>query len=181
MKKKKTGWTLFLDRDGVINVRKPDDYVKSWKEFTFLPHVLYSLKKLCLEFNPIIVVTNQAGIGKGLMTEQDLKTIHKNAGRIIRKHGGRIDRFYHCPSLSQTTPNCRKPSNTMALWAKQDFPDIDFRHSIMVGDSLSDIEFGKILGMITVLIRGKETEKVNADFICRDLNEFYRIFETKIA
>lgn len=180
MKKKKSGWTLFLDRDGVINKRIPDDYVKTWDEFRFLPQVLTSLKKCHSVFDRILVVTNQAGIGKAFMTEKDLIEIHNIASKIIRKHGGRIDRFYHCPDLSQTVPNCRKPSIAMGLWAKNDFPEIDFSHSIMVGDSGSDIEFGKSLGMITVLITGKEISNSGADFICHDLNQFYRIFVSKI-
>lgn len=181
MKNKKTNWSLFLDRDGVINRRIPDDYVKNWEEFKFLPQVLSSLKKFNSLFNRVLVVTNQAGIGKGLMTEQDLAEIHKNALKIIRKHGGRIDAFYHCPTLSQIIPNCRKPSPDMAQWARIEFPDIDFSHSVMIGDSTSDIEFGKRLGMITVMISGKEKSDVHPDFVCRDLHQFYRIFVSKIA
>jgi histidinol phosphatase-like enzyme len=114
------------------------------------------------------------------MTEQDLIGIHKKAGKVIRKHGGRIDRFYHCPALSQSLPNCRKPAIDMGIMAKKDFPDLNFSHSIMVGDSGSDIRFGQNLGMITVLISGNETTDVGADFVCDDLNQFYRIFVTKI-
>lgn len=181
MKNKEPNWTLFLDRDGVINRRIPDDYVKNWGEFKFLPHVLSSLKKFNSLFHHILVVTNQAGIGKGLMTEPDLSSIHKNAHKIIRKHGGRIDAFYHCPTLSQVIPNCRKPSPAMGLWARNEFPDIDFSHSVMIGDSASDIEFGKGLGMITVMISGKEQSEAHADFVCQDLHQFYRIFVSKIA
>lgn len=181
MKKAKTNWSLFLDRDGVINKRRPDDYVKNWDEFRFLPHVLFTLHKFNSLFNHILVVTNQAGIGKGLMTELDLTIIHKNAKKVIRKHGGRIDAFYHCPALSETIPNCRKPATVMGNWAKKEFSDIDFSHSIMVGDSTSDIYFGKGLGMITVLISDTERPDVQPDFICNDLHQFYRIFVSKIV
>ena len=148
-------WTLFLDRDGVINQQLLDDYVKKWSEFKFKDNVLSSLKKLSALFGKIIIVTNQQGIGKGIMTVDELEIVHKKMKEEIEKAGGRIDRIYFCPKLEKENSEMRKPNPGMALQAKSDFPEIDFKRSIMVGDSISDMQFGKNAGMKTVLITVK--------------------------
>jgi D-glycero-D-manno-heptose 1,7-bisphosphate phosphatase len=150
--------TLFLDRDGVINERLPGDYVSQWSEFQFTPRALEALAFFATHFQHIIVVTNQQGVGKGQMTEAQLAEIHQKMIQEIVAAGGRIDAVYHCPDLSSVPNNCRKPAPTMALKAQAGFPAIDFQTSIMVGDSVSDLEFGQNLGMHTVLIEGKNDE-----------------------
>ena len=143
--------TLFLDRDGVINKHRPDDYVKDWSEFEFLPKVKEAFSILAGYFKLIIVVTNQRGVGKGLMTESDLQEINKRMVSEIAKSGGRIDNIYFCTDTNQDSPN-RKPNAGMALQAQKDFPEIAFENAIMIGDSSSDMEFGKRLGMKSYLV-----------------------------
>jgi histidinol-phosphate phosphatase family protein len=150
--------TLFLDRDGVINERLPGDYVAQWSEFQFTPRALEALAFFATHFQHIIVVTNQQGIGKGQMSEAQLAEIHQKMILEIQAAGGRIDAVYHCPDLSSALNNCRKPAPAMALKAQADFPAMDFQSSIMVGDSVSDLEFGQNLGMYNVLIEGKNDE-----------------------
>ena len=145
-------WTLFLDRDGVINVKPPEDYVKRWEEFCFIPGTLEAIRKLAGIFGKVIVVTNQQGIGKGLYTPADLEFIHSNMLEKINESGGRIDRIYYCPDLAAYNPPCRKPNTGMAYQAKEDHPQIDFKKAVMVGDSISDMEFGKDLGMYLVYV-----------------------------
>jgi D-glycero-D-manno-heptose 1,7-bisphosphate phosphatase len=145
-------WTLFLDRDGVINRRLVNDYVKSWAEFTFEYHVLQAIIKFSEIFGRIFIVTNQQGIAKGLMTEEDLQVLHQQMVAEVERVGGRIDSIYFCPHWSGDKCNCRKPRTGMALQAKEDFPEVDFTRSVMVGDSPSDIEMGVQLGMKTVFI-----------------------------
>lgn len=158
--------TLFLDRDGVINKKMEGDYVRNWEQFEFLPNVIEALKILNTLFDRIIIVTNQRGIGRGLMTIKDLEDIHKNMIKIFLKHDIKIDKIYYCPhDYEKEICNCRKPKIGMALQAKEDFPDIDFRNSIMVGDSFSDIKFGKNAGMKSFLLGNEE-----ADF--KDLYDF---------
>ncbi|PJJ75932.1 D-glycero-D-manno-heptose 1,7-bisphosphate phosphatase [Thermoflavifilum aggregans] len=144
-------WTLFLDRDGVINVEKKDGYVLSREEFYFEPGALDALRLLQSIFGHILVVTNQRCVGKGLISAQQLEQLHRWMCEEIRNHGGRIDRIYYCPDLEDESP-CRKPNIGMALQASRDFPDIDFQRSVMVGNHFSDMQFGKSLGMYTVLI-----------------------------
>lgn len=146
------GWSLFLDRDGVINVRLVDDYVKKWEDFHFIDGVLDAMKVFHSFFQTIVVVSNQQGVGKGLMKHESVDEVHQKMVAQISKSGGQIDKVYFCPELKKDRPFCRKPSVGMALKAKQDFPAINFKKSIMAGDSLSDMQFGKRLKMTTVLI-----------------------------
>lgn len=150
-------WTLFLDRDGVINKEIPNYYVLSWKEFVFEDGVLEALSRLKTIFGRILIVTNQRGVGKGLMTESDLNEIHFRMLSVIHAHGGRIDKVYSCTDLDSDSP-CRKPNPGMAYEAKRDFPEIDFSRSVMVGNHLRDMEFGRRLGMHTVWIASTEPD-----------------------
>lgn len=142
-------WTLFLDRDGVINYEKKDEYVLHWDEFVFMPGVKDALKILNELFGVIVIVTNQKCIGKKLLTTEDLQLIHQNMVNEIAAAGGRIDQIYFCPDLEDDSPN-RKPNHGMALQAKQDFPQIDFSKSMMVGNKLSDMQFARNAGITSV-------------------------------
>ena len=169
-------WTLFLDRDGVINVRLIDDYVKNINEFEFLPGVLEAFRIFTEKFGRIIIVTNQQGVGKGLMTLQDVDTVHQFMTKEIENQKGRIDAIYVCPQLKSDHDNFRKPSPRMAYMAQHDFPEIDFEKSIMIGDSNSDIEFGKNAGMYTVLV-GDEPVKCKPDSKFESLLRFANILK----
>lgn len=168
-------WTLFLDRDGVINERLIGDYVKSTKEFVFLKDVPEAISIFSKLFKYIFVVTNQQGIGKGIMSESNLFEIHNYMQRAVERSGGKIDRFYFAPELASNESALRKPNTGMALKAAEDFPGIDFSKSIMVGDSDSDIQFGRNLGMKTVRIESSETEKIKADITVESLMEFAKL------
>lgn len=139
---------LFLDRDGVLNVLRPNDYVKCPDELEVLPSVPEAMALLHKQFGHVIIVTNQQGIGKGLMTEDDLKAIHAKLLATI----GPVDRIYHCPELESSHSFRRKPNIGMALQARRDYPDIRLKESFMVGDSRTDMLFGRRCGMTTVLI-----------------------------
>lgn len=143
---------LFLDRDGVINRRIVGGYVTHWEEFVFLPGVPEALEQLSQRFERIVVVTNQQGVGKGLMTEDDLKVVHQLMTRAIEEAGGRIDAIFYCTDVAGSPGNCRKPEIRMGLMAQEKFPEIDFSLSIMVGDSASDMEFASRLRMLRVFI-----------------------------
>ena len=145
-------WTLFLDRDGVINQRIIGGYVQSWNQFEFLPGVLNAIRILNDHFGKTIVVSNQQGIGKGLMTDEDVRFIHDKMNQEISKAGGMIDKIYYSPFLANQNSFLRKPGIGMALKAKKDFYEIRFKQSVMVGDSLSDMLFGKRLKMKTVML-----------------------------
>ena len=138
--------TLFLDRDGVVNVWLPGDYVKNWQEFRFNPGFLDFIGRYSALFNHIFIVTNQRGVGKGVMTMQQLEDIHSRMLKEIADAGGRIDRIYVCTSVDETDP-MRKPNTGMARQAMKEYPDISMERSLMIGDQPSDRRFADNCGM----------------------------------
>lgn len=148
-------WTLFLDRDGVVNLEKDNDYIRMPSEFFFLDHVPEAIAIFAGLFGEIFVVTNQKGVGKGLMTEDDLQDIHQYMLQGVEHAGGRISKVYYCTATENDHPN-RKPQPGMALQAKADYPQISFSKSIMVGNTLSDMAFGRAEGMYTVFIQSSK-------------------------
>lgn len=145
-------WTLFLDRDGVINVEKYQDYIYNWDEFVFHDGVKDALRYLSAKFKRIIIITNQRGVGRELMTEEDLISIHNQMLTEIEAAGGRINKIYYCIANELDHPN-RKPNPGMYHEAKKDYPDIEPKKSLMVGNTLSDMQFGRNAGMHTVFVR----------------------------
>ena len=145
-------WTLFLDRDGVINHRIVDDYVKTWDQFEFLPGVPEAMKHFHQVFGRIIIVSNQQGVGKGLMSDSELMGIHDRMVNEIIAAGGMVDAVFYSPHLKSDRSVMRKPNVGMALKARKQFSEIRFNNSMMAGDSLSDMIFGKRVRMKTVLI-----------------------------
>jgi len=152
-------WTLFLDRDGVINERIPDTYINHWDDFRFCRGAIAALVKLQRIFGRLIIVTNQQGIGKKFMTRQQLELIHQKMQAEFEKVGVHIDGIYYCGELKTNPNNCRKPSSSMGLQAKKDFPEINFQQSVMIGDSISDMLFGRELGMQNAFIQTKMDEQ----------------------
>lgn len=165
---------LFLDRDGVINVERPNDYVKSIREFVFIEGATEAIAKLSNIFDKIFVITNQRGIGRGKFSEQDLANIHDHMIVEIEKQGGRIDHIYYCSDIKESSVN-RKPNIGMAFQALRDYPEIDFQKSIFVGNSKSDIIFGNKLGMFSVLVGDKYKE---GHFLYTIINAYYKNLAT---
>jgi len=151
LKKIDKNWTLFLDRDGVINHEKYQDYVHTWNEFIFYYGVKEAIKIFTATFKYIIIVTNQKGVGKGMTRLEDLHIIHDNMQKEIESAGGKIDKIYFCADLEETSPN-RKPNPGMGLQAIKDLPGIDTTKAIMVGNTISDMEFGRNLGVNTIFL-----------------------------
>ena len=137
-----TSWTLFLDRDGVINDEKHMDYIHKWEEFRFYDGVKEAMKIFSEKFGKIFIVTNQRGVAKGVTKIEDLHEIHKNMLEEIVSTGGRVDKIYFCADME--SPD-RKPNPGMGLQAQTDFPEINFSKSIMIGNTLSDMKFGRNL------------------------------------
>jgi D-glycero-D-manno-heptose 1,7-bisphosphate phosphatase len=141
---------ILLDRDGVIN-RERAGYVKSWKEFEVLPGVLPGLAYLSSLRVPIIVLTNQSAIGRGLVSLATVNAIHSRLQRLVQATGGRIDAFYLCPHHPQDGCACRKPKPGLLLQAAADF-SLDLAACIFVGDSLTDYLAAKAVGCPSILL-----------------------------
>jgi D-glycero-D-manno-heptose 1,7-bisphosphate phosphatase len=163
---------LFLDRDGVINRRIAGDYVRRADAFEFLPGAPAAVARLARCFHPVVVVTNQAGVGRGFMTLSDLEAIHSVMLDAIGHAGGRIDGIFVCPHAPDAGCPCRKPRTGLAEQARQAFPEIDFSGSVLVGDGESDIAMGAALGMTTVLVAaGHPATSVRPDAVVASLAE----------
>jgi len=146
--------TVFLDRDGVLNEKMPEGrYVASRTDFHLLPGVAEAIGRLNRAGVRVVVVTNQRGIALGLYTAADVNAIHSSLQELLATRGAHVDGFYFCPHDKEQC-NCRKPLPGLYEQAAADFPEITAEHSVMIGDSLSDIEFGRRLGMLTVFIEG---------------------------
>ena len=146
--------TIFLDRDGVLNEKMPEgSYVACWADFHLLPDVPEAIGRLNRAGLRVVVVSNQRGIALGLYSGADVEAIHAAFQGVLKGHGAHVDGFYFCPHDKRQC-NCRKPQAGLFEQAATDFPAITAATSAMIGDSLSDIEFGRRLGMLTVFIDG---------------------------
>lgn len=170
-------WSLFLDRDGVINQRNFQGYITSASEFKFSKNALSAFPLLSTLFKNVIVVTNQQGVGKKLMSLRNLEEVHRYMLQEISKNKGRVDAIYFADNLKGVSPDRRKPGSAMALEAKKQFPSICFEKSIMVGDTDSDLRFGMNLGMKTVLVKSKEPTTLVPDLEVNDLLELAEILK----
>ncbi len=171
--------TVFLDRDGVINENRNNDYVKKWDEFKFLPGVREAIKTLTDADWNIVVVSNQAGIGWGAMPVQSVEQINARMIEEVEECGGRIKAIYYCPHRPDEGCDCRKPKSGLFLQAAREH-GIDLPGSYLIGDSLSDIQAAARVGCTTILVktgRGKESlEKcqqwsIEPDYVAHDLAE----------
>lgn len=148
MKKAQTGVQkiIFIDRDGVINKNPPkSDYIRSWKEFKFLPGAVEGLKLLNDNDYQIIVVTNQAGIAREMISETDLTKIHKNMQDELEKYRVKLKAIYYCPHHWNDGCPCRKPKPGMFLKAAKNF-NFNVRKAVFIGNSNSDQETAEAVG-----------------------------------
>ena len=128
-------------------------YVASWADFHLLPGVPEAIARLNRAGLRVIVVTNQRGVALGKYTSADVVAIHSKFQEVLRGSGAHVDGFFFCPH-DKGQCNCRKPLTGLFGQAVARFPDIQAETSAVIGDSLSDIEFGRRLGMLTVLVEG---------------------------
>jgi len=144
---------IFLDRDGVIN-KKPSkaDYIKKWSEFEFLPGVIEALKILTQNGYEIYIISNQAGIARGMMTDNDLEEIHRNMVNGLEKKGGKVSDIYYCPHGWDEGCECRKPKPGMFFQSAREHY-IDLTKAIFIGDDERDLQAGNAAGCKTILVR----------------------------
>ncbi len=169
---------IFLDRDGVIN-EDSDDYVKSWKEFRFVKGVRQALKQIKQAGIPVVVITNQSIIGRGMVTEAELSAIHDRMRQGVKKAGGHILKIYYCPHHPDDHCSCRKPRIGLLKKAAKEL-GLDLKNCLFVGDTLKDIQAGSRAGCRTILVQtgqGEESLKkilsgktrIRPDWVCSSL------------
>jgi histidinol-phosphate phosphatase family protein len=159
---------VFLDRDGVINFARKD-YVKSTEEFVFIPGALEALRELATLNYPIIVVTNQSVVGRGIITDEKLGRINEHMIGNVRENGGRIDRVFSCVHKPEEHCDCRKPATGLFNKATEVFP-ISLSDSWLIGDAETDRIAGEKVGCKTILIQSNTTNalKMAAQHILRE-------------
>ncbi len=174
---------VFLDRDGVVNEYPGDfEYVKSWEAFCFLPQAKPALKRLTEHDIKIFMVSNQAGVSKGIYSQEELDRITANMLKELNNAGVKIEDVLYCIHKEEDNCNCRKPKTGMVEQAlsrlKNSGHNIDLKSSYFVGDSIRDIETGKAMGLKTILVfSGREKPqnspdwKTVPDFTCRNIQK----------
>lgn len=170
-------WSLFLDRDGVINKRIFGGYVTRVEDFHFEKGSLEAIAGLSALFKNIIVVTNQQGVAKGIMSESNVNEIHTYMVKEIVRFGGRIDLIKVAFNMKGEEGDRRKPNPLMAIEALTELGDVDFAKCVMVGDTDSDIQFAKNVGMKSVLVRSEEKNLIDSDLSVDSLYEFYKLLK----
>ncbi|MGY4707723.1 D-glycero-beta-D-manno-heptose 1,7-bisphosphate 7-phosphatase [Candidatus Bipolaricaulota sp. J31] len=163
---------VFLDRDGVV-IRQVEGYLDDPEEVELLPGAARAIKRLREAGFAVVVVTNQAGIGHGRLTEGTLAEIHRRLAEELSREGAALDGIYHCPHTPEDRCPCRKPAPGMLLRAAEEL-GLDLTRSYMVGDMTTDIEAGKRAGCFTVLVRtgfgGSDGRSdCEPDAVCDDL------------
>ncbi len=170
---------VFLDRDGVLNRKAPEgSYVARWDEFHLLPGVDEAIAQLNRSGSRVFLVTNQRGVALGLYTAADVERLHAQLAERLAASGAHIDGYYYCPH-DKNSCSCRKPMPGMFEQAFAAFPGVEPGESVMIGDSLSDIEAGRALGMRTIFIEGEperrkpgaEKAATLAEAVCSSLPE----------
>lgn len=158
--------TVFLDRDGTINVEK--NYLYRPEEFEFIPKVPEAIARLNNAGYQVIVVSNQAGVARGYYSEDDVIKLHQYVNEQLSKYKAHIDGFYYCPhhpdagiGKYKMKCHCRKPETGLFEKACEDF-DVNIEDSWMIGDNIGDIKAGNIFHLKTILVRtgyGSQLEK----------------------
>lgn len=141
---------IFIDRDGVINQRRPDDYVLDWSQFIFTPGIRESLKQIASLGLPMIVISNQAAVGKGLLDRAGLEEITAQMHRSLAADGTFLAAAYYCTHKPDENCVCRKPRAELLHRAAEDF-NIDLKRSIFIGDSETDVQAARAAGCAPVL------------------------------
>jgi D-glycero-D-manno-heptose 1,7-bisphosphate phosphatase len=141
---------IFIDRDGVINRHRPNDYVLEWAQFDFIPGIIEGLRELYTLNLPMIVISNQAGVGNGLLDRSDLEDITARLQERLSASGVPLTAYYYCPHKRDEGCQCRKPKPGMLRSAAEDF-NIDLRRSLFIGDSSTDIQAALAAGCRPIL------------------------------
>ena len=145
---------VFLDREGILNLKPPEgEYVTCLDQFQLLPGVEQAIAMLNHAGFTVILVTNQRGVALGRMALGDVDKIHVQLRSHLAQYGAHLDAIYVCPhDVGQC--HCRKPEIGLFEQAFADFPGARPENSVMIGDSLSDIEAGIRMGMETIFVPG---------------------------
>ncbi len=158
---------IFLDRDGVINKDgefiTEHGYITRWEDFQFLPGVLEGIKRLTEEGYKVIVISNQKCVGKGIMSEEELKSLTEEFSKAVEKSGGKIEKVYYCLHVDEDKCDCRKPEAGLFHKAQEEFNIDTFENKFFIGDSQRDMQAGQRVGLKTVLVLSGKSSRKDAE------------------
>ena len=162
--------TIFLDRDGVINRNRPKgDYVKSWEEFQFLPGAQGAIARLTQAGFRLLIITNQACVGKGIVSWATVQEIHARMMQEIAQADGQIEGVLCCPHKEDAGCDCRKPAPGMLRRAYKEYK-VDLRQAILIGDCVKDVQTAAVVGMPAIMVLsglGRNDDLENTSLSCR--------------
>ena len=171
------GPAIFFDRDGVINQRRANDYVLDWSQFIFIPGIRAALKQISTLGSPMIVISNQAAVGKGLLDLTGLREITINMQQALLEDGIRLAAAYYCIHRPDENCVCRKPKPALLQTAANDF-NIELSRSVFIGDSDTDVQAGRAAGCVPVLFGSDITPQQTSQadpFIAREVADLYAL------
>jgi len=151
---------VLLDRDGVINFDS-DDYIRSADEWLSIPGSIEAIASLSRAGFEVVVVTNQSGLSRGFFGLDELEAMHAKMRALVEAQGGTIGGIYYCPHLPQDNCNCRKPRTGLLDAVEQDY-GCTVAGSVLVGDSMKDIELARRKHCRPVLVRSGNGAKTLA-------------------
>lgn len=151
---------VFLDRDGTLN--EDPGYISDPEKVVLFPDTGRALAMLKQYGFLLIVISNQSGIARGMMTSKEVDAVNEKLNTLLSEYKARIDAFYYCPAhpdySSVEDCDCRKPSPKLVIEAAKEF-NVDLQKSYFIGDSVSDIQCGKNAGLKTILVRTGKGEE----------------------
>ena len=127
------------------------------EEVKLIPGAADAIARINAQLVPVIVITNQSGIARGILTDEDHKRVTQRLDDLLREHGAHLDATYYCPHAPEDGCDCRKPATLLFRQAAHDNQDIDLSRALYIGDKLRDLEPGIALGGQSVLIPSPET------------------------
>lgn len=144
---------IFIDRDGTLNLEK--NYLHRWQDWEWIPGAVEAIKRFNAAGYLVIVISNQAGVARGMYSESDIDALHRQVDADLQYQGGRIDAYYYCPHHPEHGAvrdcECRKPEPGMLLQAADEH-QLDLAHSYMIGDKVSDVEAGLNADVTPILV-----------------------------
>lgn len=149
--------TVFLDRDGTINVKAAEgSYIFRPEDMSLLPGAGQAVHRLNAASLRVIVVTNQRAVALGLIDEAGLAQVNRRLEDLLAEHGAHLDGIYVCPHAKDSC-ECRKPAGGLLVRARADFPDIDFARAVLIGDSESDVDAALACGVEAIRLAPAQT------------------------
>jgi D-glycero-D-manno-heptose 1,7-bisphosphate phosphatase len=172
---------VFLDRDGVLNVRPPEhEYVTDLDGFVWLPQAAEGVAVLNRAGYRVVVVSNQRGVARGLVTTATLQAIERAIQAVLRHHGAAIEAFYYCPHDLDAACDCRKPRPGLLVRAAREL-GLDLPRSAMIGDAESDVAAGRAAGVARTILVAPPGTETGADAVATSLVEAATLLRGPVA